>query len=115
MSKQRLVCDFFLIYIHSECKIILNNGKTLELGISSGLACVHLGTVHGITLSSALGHTVYTCIKEILNIPRDLSCPYLGLEIMREEKKKIPPLMQRIRTPRNEVAGYLILNPTFVG
>lgn len=43
--------------------------KPLELGISSSLVCVHPGTVHGINLLSALGHTVYTCIKEILNIP----------------------------------------------
>lgn len=85
MSKQRLVCDdFFLIYIHSECKIILNIGKTLELGISSSLVCVHLGTVHSINLLSALGHSVYTCIKEILNIPLDVLCPYLGLEVMKE-------------------------------
>lgn len=71
----------FFLYIYSECKVVLNNGKTLKLGISSSLVCVHLGTVHSINLSSALGHTVYTCIKEILNIPLDVLCPYLGLEI----------------------------------
>lgn len=49
------------LFIYTQnVKLYSTMEKTLKLGISSSLVCVHLGTVHSINLLSALGHTVYT-------------------------------------------------------